>query len=136
MADGRLNKCKQCCLGYEKQRREEDGDVIRERDRKRNMEPHRVAARYAYQHSDRGRSIANPIKRAWADRNPRKRAAQILFRNRQRYDLSLTPQPCIHCGAKAHGHHENYDKPLEVIWLCPQHHKDRHKEMKKLGIEP
>lgn len=136
MADGHLNKCKQCCLGYAKQERVERGDVLRERDRKRNMAPHRVAARFEYSQTQRGKNTIQRIKKAWADRNPRKRAAQILFRNRQRYDKSLAPQPCVKCGARAHGHHENYDKPLEVVWLCPQHHKDRHKEMKKEGIEP
>ena len=41
------------------------------------------------------------------------------------------------CGeSRPHGHHENYDKPLDVIWLCPLCHKRRHKEMKKEGIEP
>lgn len=100
------------------------------------MAPHRVAARMAYAQTQKGKETAQKIKKAWADRNPRKRAAQILFRNRLRNTPELGPFPCVKCGAKAHGHHENYDKPLDVIWLCPQHHKDRHKEMKKLGIEP
>jgi hypothetical protein len=41
------------------------------------------------------------------------------------------------CGSKkVHGHHEDYNKPLEVHWLCPKHHKARHKEMREQGIEP
>ena len=34
---------------------------------------------------------------------------------------------CIICGnSKVHGHHPDYTKPLEVIWLCPLHHKQLH----------
>jgi len=40
--------------------------------------------------------------------------------------------PCVRCGApNAHAHHENYSRPLDVVWLCPLHHKARHREMAK-----
>lgn len=36
---------------------------------------------------------------------------------------------CEVCGSEdTHGHHEDYNKPLEVIWLCPTHHKLAHKK--------
>ena len=36
--------------------------------------------------------------------------------------------PCIRCGVpNSHGHHEDYTKPLEVMWLCAKHHIERHK---------
>ncbi|HUS02411.1 MAG TPA: hypothetical protein VMY77_11825 [Chitinophagaceae bacterium] len=39
----------------------------------------------------------------------------------------VTKQPCEKCGnEKAEGHHENYDKPLEVQWLCRECHLDLH----------
>lgn len=44
----------------------------------------------------------------------------------------LTKKPCERCGAeKVEGHHEDYSKPLEVMWLCPKHHRERHKEIGK-----
>ena len=43
---------------------------------------------------------------------------------------TLKRLPCEVCGdAKTHAHHDDYSKPLEVKWLCPQHHADRHKEL-------
>lgn len=31
--------------------------------------------------------------------------------------------PCVKCGSlKAEMHHEDYDKPMEVIWLCKPDH--------------
>jgi len=34
---------------------------------------------------------------------------------------------CCICGNKrSYAHHENYNKPLDIIWLCPSHHKKYH----------
>lgn len=42
----------------------------------------------------------------------------------------VTKSPCVICGdEKSQGHHEDYSKPLEVIWLCRKHHIERHKEI-------
>lgn len=40
----------------------------------------------------------------------------------------ITKQPCEKCGKKAEMHHEDYDKPLEVVWLCREHHLEHHKK--------
>jgi len=37
-------------------------------------------------------------------------------------------QPCMKCGnPKTQGHHTDYSKPLDVIWLCQKHHKELHR---------
>jgi len=34
---------------------------------------------------------------------------------------------CIICkSSKVHGHHKDYNKKLDVIWLCPLHHRRVH----------
>lgn len=36
-------------------------------------------------------------------------------------------QPCEVCGVlKSQGHHEDYSKPLDVVWLCAKHHAEVH----------
>jgi hypothetical protein len=137
MADGHLNKCKECCKFEAKKHRRGNRETLREYDHQRNAEPHRVVAKFFYNQSPKGRAASARASRKWWDKNPRKRAAQLLFNNRKRYDLTLATKPCQRCGAvNSHAHHENYDKPLEVVWLCPPHHRERHREMKALGIEP
>jgi hypothetical protein len=42
----------------------------------------------------------------------------------------ITREPCSICGEKAEAHHEDYSKPLEVIWLCRKHHFELHKKVK------
>lgn len=47
--------------------------------------------------------------------------------------------PCSVCGEiKVEAHHADYDRPLEVVWLCRKHHlelteAERVKEQKCLG---
>ena len=45
----------------------------------------------------------------------------------------LIRQPCERCGTAEHvvAHHEDYSKPLDVVWLCKHHHKERHLEIDK-----
>jgi ribosomal protein S27AE len=41
----------------------------------------------------------------------------------------LVKQPCARCGeTKVEAHHEDYSRPLDVIWLCRKHHMQRHRE--------
>lgn len=48
----------------------------------------------------------------------------------------LPRQPCEKCGnEKAEMHHEDYDKPLEVIWLCRTCHLDLHTQRNRKEAE-
>lgn len=40
----------------------------------------------------------------------------------------IEKEPCLVCGdtKKVHAHHDDYNKPLEVLWLCPIHHRQLH----------
>lgn len=42
----------------------------------------------------------------------------------------LQKQTCF-CGKKAQAHHEDYSKPLDVIWLCQKHHSERHVQIRE-----
>jgi hypothetical protein len=45
----------------------------------------------------------------------------------------LVPEPCVVCGEeKTEGHHEDYSRPLDIIWLCRTHHKEIHRKFNTL----
>lgn len=63
----------------------------------------------------------------WRQRNPRSYLAHLTVQNAIRLGL-LERQPCQVCGAeKSEAHHPDYDRPLEVQWLCRKHHKAAHR---------
>jgi len=44
----------------------------------------------------------------------------------------VVQQPCVRCGsAKSEGHHEDYMKPLEVVWLCRPCHTEEHTRLRR-----
>lgn len=41
----------------------------------------------------------------------------------------LVKEPCKVCGRlNVHAHHPDYDKQLDIDWLCPEHHHAWHEE--------
>jgi hypothetical protein len=45
----------------------------------------------------------------------------------------LKRRPCQVCSATpAQAHHDDYAKPLDVIWLCRTHHGERHRLLNRL----
>lgn len=61
----------------------------------------------------------------WNRANPEAMAAHQAVRIAKREGV-LTPMACIICGAAAEAHHEHYDEPLNVTWLCRFHHRRHH----------
>lgn len=65
-------------------------------------------------------------------KHPEKRAARGILNNALR-DGRLVRQPCEVCGDEnSEGHHEDYSKPLDVIWYCSKHHAERHVEIRRI----
>ena len=67
--------------------------------------------------------------RKWEAKNRLKRIAHWKLRQAVRSGKILRPTKCSKCGKRCrpHGHHPNYDKPLEVKWLCVGCHKFEHR---------
>lgn len=111
MADGRVNKCKECSKRDVRENRSKKILYYREYDRRRG---NRQTAAYVY---------------AYRAAHPKKYAAHIAARNAVRAGI-LVPLCCESCGAdeSIHAHHDDYEKQLNVRWLCAACHKAWHKE--------
>ena len=139
MKDGRLNKCKECNKADVSRNYRANIAHYKEYEKRRSLLPHRVEAREKYAKTANGREAGNRGSKAWADRNRIKRGASTLVGNAVRDGRIFKPNFCTNCGnspKRLHGHHEDYSKPLDVVWLCPGCHKQRHKEMVLDGIDP
>lgn len=131
MADGHLNKCKECVKSRVKKHRAGNIECIKEYDRNRSDLPNRVALRAAYAKTDRGKERQASGARAYVARNPQKRAAHIMVGNAVR-DGKLIRLPCEKCGdLKTDAHHDDHSKPLVVIWLCRACHMAHHKASRR-----
>ena len=73
-------------------------------------------------------------KRRYRSRHPHKVAAHMAVRSAVRQG-KLAKSTCEVCGCSdAHAHHDDYSRPLDVIWLCKKHHEARHVELRRLGV--
>ena len=134
MADGHLNKCKACTKSDATAHRNQNIERVREYDRLRDNLPHRVAARAEYAKTDafkasHAASVAR-LRVIKADRYAARNAVSNALR-----DGRLTPLPCFICGEKSEAHHPDYSRPLDVVWLCPPHHKQTHAMARELMRE-
>jgi len=79
--------------------------------------------------------IAEPEKKItrqekWGKANPQARWAHMALRSALRRGL-VEKQPCERCGCEhSEAHHGDYDRPMDVRWLCRPHHKEEHRRLK------
>jgi len=128
ISDGHLNFCKECVKGRVHRHRAENLERIQEYDRQRGQLPHRKAANKARAHLYiENHKIA--VRRCRL-LSPEREAARNAVNNAVR-DGKLTPKPCERCGFAmgVQAHHEDYSKPLDVVWLCTKCHGQRHREI-------
>jgi DNA-binding transcriptional regulator YiaG len=67
-------------------------------------------------------------QRVWQTRNPLKDRAHKLVA--ALIKSGKIQRGLCWCGAIGESHHEDYARPQEITWLCPQHHRARHAEIK------
>jgi ribosomal protein S27AE len=117
MADGFVNKCKKCNKKDVTEHRNKNLEKVREYDRIRASNPER-------------RRAMSAISKSWRQEDFRRTQCHNAV-SRAIKSGKLIRQSCEKCGNEnSLAHHEDYDKPLMVNWLCQPCHKKRHKEMK------
>ena len=67
--------------------------------------------------------------KSYRARSPEKAKAGQAVRNAIHVGKMTRPNKCSRCEkeCKPEGHHPDYSKPLEVIWLCKKCHTEEHK---------
>jgi hypothetical protein len=123
--DGYATKCKECAKAIVTAARKRNADHYRDYDSRRANRPDRVAARAAYAATEEGKAAQLRARQKYLDGHPKRRKAHTAVRTAIR-NGSLVQLPCFVCGEKAEAHHPDYDRPLDVVWLCPSHHREAH----------
>ena len=114
MSDGRLNTCKECKKTASTLNRNSNLERYREYDRERSKNPDRILA-------------ARELAERWKQKHKKEHLAQLAVQRAVRAGR-LQRLPCQSCGTeKTVAHHEDYDRRLDVVWLCEPCHKERHK---------
>lgn len=109
--DGYGQKCKDCDRIFRRGKRKRNPDTYKKRD-----------ARYYQAHREQKLQYL----KEWREKNVQKSKAHLLVRQALRSG-ELERQPCAICGSlNSDAHHEDYRKPLEVMWLCRTHHVRYH----------
>ena len=108
----------------EKQR--EQRKVYYRANREKWFTPEAIAARAAYAKAHPEQAVKQ-IQRS-NKRHPEHFRARYAFTNALRAGKLTKPDACSKCGkaGRIHGHHPDYSKPLEVVWLCHSCHIGEH----------
>ena len=122
-SDGLTYRCRVCLGEYQKARRERL-NASRPPDWKKKTED---MAAYMKAWKEAHPGYMTKAKADWLKRNKDRQRV----RDAVRYALKtgkLVKTACQVCGKdEVDGHHPDYSRPLDVVWLCKEHHSQVHK---------
>lgn len=115
-ADGYANICKVCVRKYSRAYSKSPKGRARDRKRQRTKERRKWNANY---------------RREWRRKNKLKHWCRNKFLGAVLSGKITRQRRCSVCGSGVgmEAHHENYNKPYNVIWLCRKCHKKLHKKL-------
>lgn len=119
MADKHLNKCKSCTKKDATNHRWANIEKVRIYDNFRASLPHRKKRNSAY-------------TKEWRKEFPLRYKAHKQLGNAIKSKKIRKPSFCEICKKKSplEGHHDDYNKPLKVCWLCCSCHRCLHRDMR------
>ena len=124
MADGRLNKCKDCTKNDARAHRAENLAEVRAYDRMRGSMPHRISMRMEYAKTEAGKLSSSAAKSKYEREHRDRKIANTAVNNAVRWGAMLQWPVCAvpDCAVeKTEAHHPDYGNPLGVVWLCKRH---------------
>lgn len=116
-----------CLYGYQARCRECEAKKARERYKKN---PHKhILRKVEYLKTERGKQSQYGVTKRQMVKYPEKSRARARLRYALKAGTIRKPDACQSCeatGQRIEGHHDDYSKPLVVLWLCPSCHRERH----------
>ena len=115
---GRAYRCKECRRKYDKEHSR----------RERAKDPKKKTQVANWHHSEHGKKMSRLARaRRFAVNKEKYKAKEMIERLVNKGVIKR--QPCEICGeTNGQGHHPDYSKPFEVVWLCQKHHSEFHRE--------
>lgn len=97
----------------------------------KQVEESRKGQRYCKECHKAYQRLHRPKHRELSDSQRRKAIARSYVKEYIKRGL-VKKKPCSICGElKSEAHHEDYYKPLQVVWFCRKHHMEHHIKNKK-----
>lgn len=128
-------RCKPCVRAKVKANRDAKSEYYKKYDAMRfQRDPWRAEQNRKRASTPEYKDKIKEYRKRWLEKNSDKRAAHILMGNAVRRGEIIKPSHCQDCQTEClgkkelHGHHEDYTKPLDVIWLCVSCHYKRHRK--------
>lgn len=141
--DGLFRMCRTCDANRQKKRWAENRERLIAKSRMRyraDLENNRAKSAER-RRSERGKAINRQAVARYRERSSAKRAAHHAVRSALASGEIVKPSLCERaelgqCSGRIEAHHADYDKPLEVTWLCIHHHNEAHAAERPTWIAP
>lgn len=126
----RTNWCKPCRTRIAREYRLSHPEIVRaayKRDQARHR-AERNAAKRAYRKTGANKASDRLSAKVSRERFPEKYQGRLATNRLIRKGILIRPDHCPECGAtgRIEGHHTDYSKPADILWLCKRCHVRAH----------
>lgn len=129
--DGLHCYCKECRAKIQKEYRQENKEKITAYNKQYYKDNIERINHHHKEWSRRNRDKMDKFTKEYYQRNPERMIVHNQLNWAVKSGKIIRPSICSGCGGESNsieGHHDDYSKPLEVVWLCRECHIKFHKK--------